>query len=54
MWFFYLLPMLVAIGFIIANRGRRGAKASTRSMTIAFALLVATGAAGIAAFELIR
>jgi len=54
MWFFYFLPMLVVIGFIIANRGRRQGKASARSMAIAFALIIVTGAAGIAAFEFIR
>jgi hypothetical protein len=53
-WFFYFLPMLFVIVFLIANRGRHQGKASPRPMMFAFALLVVTGAAGFAAFEFLR
>jgi hypothetical protein len=54
MWFFYFLPMLFVIVFLIANRGRHQGKASQRAMRFAFALVVVTGAAGFAAYEFVR
>ena len=55
MWFFYFLPILIVIPFIIANNRRRGGvKASSHSLVLGLALIVAMGAAGFAAVELIR
>ena len=55
MWFLYFLPILIVIPFIIvANRNRGGGKASSRSVVLGLALIVAVGAAGFAAVELMR
>ena len=54
MWFLYFLPILIVIPFIIANRNGGGGKASPRSLVMGMALIVAMGAAGFAAVELMR
>ena len=55
MWFFYFLPILIVIPFLIANNRRLGgAKAGPRSIIFGLALVVAVAAAGFAAIELVR
>jgi hypothetical protein len=54
MWFLYFLPILIVIPFIIANRNRGGGKASPRLLVPGLALVIAVGAAGFAAVELMR
>jgi predicted GNAT superfamily acetyltransferase len=55
MWFLYFLPILIVIPFIIvANRHRGGGKGRSRSVVLGLALIVAVGAAGFAAVELMR
>jgi hypothetical protein len=54
MWFFYFLPILIVIPFLIANRGRGQAKVGPRAIIFGLALVVAVGAAGFAAIELVR
>ncbi|MDQ6917153.1 MAG: hypothetical protein M3023_04975 [Pseudomonadota bacterium] len=53
MWFLYFLPILVVIPFRIVQNRRQG-KAAPRSIVLGLALIVAVGAAGFAAVELMR
>jgi hypothetical protein len=54
MEFLYLLPILVVIPFLIANRGGKRAKVGARSIIFGITLIIAVGAAGFAAMELVR
>jgi len=54
MWFFYFLPILIMIPFLIANRGRAESKVGPRPVIFGLALVVAVAAAGFAAIELVR
>jgi hypothetical protein len=54
MWFFYFLPILIVIPFLIANRGRAQDKVGPRPIIFGLALVVAVAAAGFAAIELVR
>jgi hypothetical protein len=54
MWFFYFLPILIVIPFLIANRGRTEGKVGPRPIIFGLALVVAVAAAGFAAIELVR
>lgn len=54
MEFLYLLPILMVIPFLIANRGRGEVKVGPRPIILGLALIVAVAAAGFAAIELVR
>ena len=57
MWFFYFLPVLVAIGFLLARVSRGGslkARASWRSVALGLIAIVVLGVVGVVCAGMLR